>query len=174
MKMTKIIKSALLGLSLAAAVPAFADGDSSADAAPGFRDVSESTGVVIRVPINERGEELATAAEMRIHKGASSTSADLKSVFDAATAIPADAVNVDSSTSSDSSTHNNGWNNWYGSSYGSNNGWQSSYYYNFYTPSYNYYGTYYSYNRPYYNNYYTNYNHSDYYGYRYYYYYHWW
>jgi hypothetical protein len=168
MKVIRILRCAALGLSFATAVPAFASGDSSADAASGFRDVKESTGVVLRVPINERGEELASAAEMRVHKGEASTSADLKTVFEAATIIPAVAVNRDSSTSADSSTHGWGWNNWYG------NGWQSSNYYYSYTPSYNYYGSYYSYNQPYSYNYYSNYSDSNYYGYRYYYYNHCW
>ena len=184
MKMSQFLKSAVLGLSLVAAAPAFASDDSSADAAPGFRDASTSAGVLIRVPIDEQGRELTNAAEMRVHKGANlgNQSVDLKAVFDSATSIPAEAVARDSSTSAsgDSSTNhsgyndgynscNNGWSSWYG-----NSGWQPSYYYSSYTPTYYYYSTTYSYSQPQYYNYYTNYNSCDYYGYRYYYYQHSW
>ena len=175
MKITQILKSAVLGLGLIAAAPAFADGDSSADAAPGFRDASTSAGVIIRVPIDEQGRELTDAAEMRVHGGADldNQSVDLKAAFETATVIPSDAVAHDTSTSHNGGGGNNscnyGWNSWYG-----NSGWQPSYYYSTYTPTYNYYGNSYSYNQPSYYNYYTNYDSCNYYGYRYYYYHHGW
>jgi hypothetical protein len=163
------LQTLMLGFGLALSVPAFAQGDSSADAAGFARTVEGSDAVIVRVPIDAQGRELSSAAELRVYTGADmSTSADgLAAAFDRAvdaSAQPQVDIDADSSTSWGSSC-NYGWNRY---SYGS--GWNYGSYYSSYTPTY-----YYGYNTSYYNSY--SYNYSCYYdsyrptsSYRYYYY----
>jgi hypothetical protein len=166
------MKTMLLGFGLALTAPAFAQGDSSADAAGFAQAVAGSDAVIIRVPLDAQGRELSSAAELRVSSGADmSTSSDLQAAFDAgvdASSQPQLDIDADSSTSWSNSC-NYGWNRY---SYGS--GWNSSYnYYSSYTPTY-----YYGYNTSYYNSYsysYSSYRDyyrpsGNYYGYRYYYY----
>jgi hypothetical protein len=165
-----MVKLAGFALAMTLAGPAFADGDSSADADGGFHNqVSASTAVILRVPINAAGEELSDRAEMRLYSGAPvSTNGDFATAFDGATpltgqpTLPADG---DSSTS-----FGYGWSG-YGYGYG---GWCSPYTYASYSPYYSYYGSSWGFGSPYYSNYYGyGYGRSDCYGYnnwRYYYY----
>lgn len=147
------------------------DRDSNADAT--FHSVSDSTGVLLRVPIDAHGDEDTNAAELRVltiepgravtadslpHEWANARTMDLN------TAAPGDS-------SVDSSTSWWGWNNWCGY------GWRSPYHYYYnYTPSFNYYGDHYryaGYSHPNYSypSYYNSYRpHGNYYGYRYYHY----
>jgi hypothetical protein len=146
----------LLGAPLAQAAD---DRDTSADAS--HAAVSDSGGVILRVPINAQGEENTDAAELAVTSQSGDVPASqLPQVWTDATVMDrSTAIAQDSSTSSDSSTW--GWSRWYGY------GWRSPYYYSYYTPSYRYYGSYY----PYYGSYYGYYpSYYNYYGYRYYYY----
>lgn len=135
---------------------AWADDDSSAIAGEGFvHQVQQSTGAILRVQINQQGEELVSSAETRVVNSAPTSTASLPAAFAAAPSTSDQpVVTGDSSTSADSST----WGWYYGSYYGSY--YYPSYYYSYY-PSYYYYGSYYPY---YYSSYYS------YYPYRYYYY----
>jgi hypothetical protein len=131
-------------LALLPALPSLAQSDTSASAPEGFRDaVLASQGVVLRVPINERGEENTAASEMRLSSVAVADGSAIESAFAAAQPIGAEAV-IAGGESSDSSTC--GWYSWNGS-YG--NSWASPYYYSSYTPSYTYYDTTYSYSYSY-------------------------
>jgi hypothetical protein len=147
-------------------------GDSSADAQNRYTNtVADSGGVVLRVPIDQQGRELASSAEMRV-VGHLDDSTNLPEAFrtgtDAATAPTLNATDSSTDASRDSST----W-GWYGYR---GNGWYPNYYYNSYYPRYYSYGNYYNYGYPYYNNYYYNsyrpywnyYGLGNYYGYRYY------
>lgn len=170
---SKILKAVLsVAMTAGLSATAFSQGDSSADAS-GFSDVQASTGVMIRVPINAQGQELSSAAELRVYKDSdTSAPADLFSAFAAATAVNSSQVASAGDTST--SYGDNGWDDYRGGSYynnyGSNRygGWQSNNYYYNYQPTYNYYGNCYSYSRPYYHDYYS--HGGGYYGYRYYYY----
>jgi hypothetical protein len=156
---------------VAAATAGLADEDSSADAQARFtQTVEDAGGVVLRVPINEQGQELASAAEMRVVSGDVDTSTNLPEAFRTGVdAGQAPALGGDSSTDADSSTYG-----WYGGWRGY--GWYPSYYYNSYYPRYYSYGNYYNFGYPYYRNYYYNsyrpnwnyYGLGNYYGYRYY------
>lgn len=162
--------AAALGLTLVA-VPAFAGDDSSADAGDGFvSHVESSEGVMIKVPINERGEELTDRAEMRVTDASvgTSTSADFATAWNRgvdASSQPQIDPNADTSTDhrgGGSARPDYGWSQW-----GQCGGYQYNYYYS-YQPTYYYYQYTYRYNTPVYYNYY----HVDptCYGYRYYYY----
>jgi hypothetical protein len=163
--MTRPLLGALLGTCLAMAVPgsaAFADGDDTS--ADGFAAIVEdSQAAVLRVPINEKGEELADKAELRVYAGEpESDSTKLPAVFESSVDVAGQPVLDRSDIDRDSST--SGWYGWRG------NGWYGSYYYYGYRPYYYNYGSYYNYGyNPYYYNYYG-YNPYGYYGYRYYYY----
>ncbi len=152
----------------AASGAVIADNDSSAiDSRSMTRAVESSTGVVLRVPIDQAGRELPSATELRLVKGADSSpaAADFPTLWTAGVDSTT-APQLDSSTDSgDSSTW--GWNRW-----NNYNGWTNNYYSNWYYPTYCNYGNYYNYG--YYNsyNYYqpAYYNGYNYWGYRYYYY----
>jgi hypothetical protein len=174
MKSSKQLARLLLGTALVVAPnAAWADDDSSADASGGYTEyVKQSEAVVIKVPINERGEELVEAAEMRTYAGDAVTSSDnvkIKAAFEVGETIEGTPQLSDGDISRDSSTW--GWRGWHGRhgyNYGYNYGYYNNYYYN-YSPSYYGGGGYYNYGSPYY---YDNYNYGggSYYGYRYYYY----
>lgn len=171
MKILSIVGSAILALNSFAV---FADNnDSSAiDARAVTNAVQNSTGAMIRVPIDASGRELTSAAEIRVvnAKDSDTSAAGLPTLWNKGvdtSKIP----QLDSSTDSgDSSTHW-GWNR-YNYYYGYNYGWSNNYYYNYYTPTYYYGGYNYNYYTPYYYNYYTPYYYGGYNcaGYRYYYY----
>jgi hypothetical protein len=162
--------SIVLGLPVVAPFQASAaDRDSNADAAA--RTVSTSEGVILRVPIDARGNENTDAAELRSLGIGNSVGPDgLAKAWDSAIEMQPETI-APADSSSDSSTAWWGWNRWNGY------GWRSPYYYyNSYTPRFNYYGNYYNYygysyptySYPYYWNSYAPYG--NYYGYRYYYY----
>lgn len=141
------------------------DGDSSADARGGFtRQAEQSNGVIIRVPINEKNEELTSAAEMRVYSGEAPTSVDtMVAAFQGSTPLTEAPTVTQQDINRDSSTW--GWNRW------SYRGWGTPYYYYYYRPFYYSGFSYYRYTTPYYYNWYSGY---PYYGYRYYYYNRWW
>jgi hypothetical protein len=143
------------------AVPALAQGDTSASAAAGFHDaVLASHGVLLRVPINGSGEENTSSAEMRLSAVDVPQGSDVSAAFNGATPIGADAV-LPASTGPNSDSSTCGWYGW------GNYGWSQPYYYSSYTPSYSYYNTSYSYSYSYsYSSSYSSYSPS----YRYYYY----
>ena len=150
------------GLMLGSASAALAaGGDSDADAGAGFvKQVEQSTALMIRVPINEKGQENTDAAELRLHNGASvSTSSNLVAAFEAGVPASTEQSVSAADVSKDSSTH--GWYGWRGC------GWQQQNYYYYYQPTYYSCGSYYTYYQPIYYNYYTQPNYC---GYRYYYY----
>jgi len=141
--------------------------DSSADAASGFDSLmNESSGVLVRVPVNDRGEENTDVAELRAYTGdvGPVEAGDLKTAWERGVDIgahPAVAGAItDTPTDSSTSRYNNryNWNRW------SNRGWSAPGYYSHYRPyyqpyyrhnAYNPYGYYYGAPivRPYYNGY---------------------
>jgi hypothetical protein len=153
------------GLSLAAlllvAGGARAQDDSSANLPGGFGEVIAKTrGVVVRVPINARGEENTAGAEKRFYQGDEAVTKSTAPEELWAASKPAGAspeVMGTNAPAGDSSTW--GWYYWY------NTGWYYPYYFSYYYPTY-----YWNYNYYYYN-YYWNWS---WYGYRYYYYYSYW
>ncbi len=155
---------AFAGATLLAVSPlAFADGgDSNADAAANFtRVVQDAQAAIIKVPVNQQGDELTTAAELRVYAGSpvAEASTSIETAFNAATPT----TGVPQVTSDDISRDSSTW-GWFG--YG-NNGWYNNYY-SSYRPYYYYGGSYYNYSNPYC---YNDYSYSgSYYGYRYYYY----
>lgn len=158
-------------LSAVAGSAAFADSDSSAlDPVAVTSAVKASTGVMIRVPVDEQGRELAAGSELRVVSDAA-TSANVSSlpgIWSKGSDVSA-AGSGDSSTDSDSSTCHWGWNNWRVNNWG----WYNNGYYNNYYPTYYYGGYTYNYSAPYYYNYYRPFVYNNYYpawGYRYYYY----
>lgn len=161
------LKTALLATNLifsGICTTAFADDaprDSSADSAGFIQDIRNAHGVVLRVPINDKGEENTAAAIMKVNLTSKevTTSTDLPTLWSAGKPL-------DESTllSADSPTDSSTW-GWYG--YRHHYGWAQPYYYRSYYPSASYYGNYYNYYPSYYSSYYyPTYN----YGYRYYYY----
>jgi hypothetical protein len=170
--MKALVKLAGLALVATLAAPAFAQGDSSADADAGFHNqVAASTAVILRVPINAKGEELSDKAEMRLYNGAPvSTSGDFATAFETSTSLAGQPVLTTGADGDSSTSYGYGWSG-YGNGYG---GWCSQYYYSSYTPSYTYGSSSWGYSRPYYNDYYGyGYNRPGCYGYndwRYYYY----
>lgn len=161
----KNIFSAFLLLSAMVVTPlSYADGpsDSSSDASRGFlSDVQASKALVLRVPINERGEENTSMASMRLYQGDEDLSqgADIVTAWDESKSID-DQPTVSGDAPTDGST----W-GWYGYR---GRGWARPYYYSGYTPYAYYYGSSYYYRTPSYYSYYSPYYGS--YGYRYYYY----
>ena len=170
----------LRSLAMAAALVGFgavahADGsDSSSDAGQAIAaQISNSQGVIVRVPVNAQGQEDSRAAELRVQLGDAPLSSAQDSVTAWNSALSTSSMPVvGGDVNSDTSTHGNdgyegngyGWQNYRG------NGYVDSYYYNNYSPSYYYGGGYsYNYGRPSYYDY--NYNYGGYYNcYRYYYY----
>lgn len=165
MKIFKLAVCALISVSSSAVL---ADRDSSAIDSQALTSlVQESTGVVLKVPINAQGEELRSGTELRVVNATnmSTRSENLPNVWSAGV-DSSNTPQVDSSTDSgDSSTWGwNRWNNYYG--------WSNNCYSNWYQPTYYYYGTnynygYYNYYNHYQPYYYNGYNYA---GYRYYYY----
>jgi hypothetical protein len=158
----------LLGVGLLLSVPsvALADRDSSADVVGGFaQTVIQSDAAILRVPINQQGEEVQDQAELRVYSGKGVTNAeDLQTAFDQSVSAlaPSSDTSADVSSDADSSTYGRwGWRNNYYRGYNYYN------YYNYYRPYYYYGGYYYNYGYP---SYYYNYYWNPYYGYRYYYY----
>jgi len=150
--------SSFLMLGLAASANA---DDSNADAPIGFAAAaSGAQGVILRVPVNERGEENTDAAEIRfLHESMSGLSeAAVATAWDRAITAEADDTLLGRSgpqvdPRADSSTW--GWNWWRW------NGWVRPYYYATYWPTFYYNGwyryNYYSYwNWGYYRYYYYN------------------
>jgi hypothetical protein len=173
----KYLKASFLILAMTTAwwsAPATADDpiDSSADAANHFlRDVQSSRGVILRVPINERGEEYAPEATMRIVPDStdSVTATDLLTTWENSKPLD-ESLQLSADSPTDSSTW--GWYGWRGGS-----SWYRPYYYSSYSPSAYYYGSRYSYSPYYHSSYYSGryyggsyYGGSGYYGHRYYYY----
>lgn len=148
--------------------PVFADRDSNAMSPEAVTTaVRTSDGVMIRVPVDEQGRELAIAAEMRVVDSSASSPSDLPSVWTSGTDMT-NVPQVDSSTDSDSST-NWGWGTWHPHL----SHWYPAYYYNSYVPAYYYGGYAYNYGNPVYGNYYAPFVYGSTYpawGYRYYYY----
>jgi hypothetical protein len=138
---------------------AWADDDSSADAQNGFVSMlGDSKGIILRVAINEAGEENTNATEVRVVTSAQTSldAAQAQTIWNNATQTNSNEV-LDGHTiplDQDSSTF--GWYRW------NNIGWRYPYYYSSYYPTYYYGGNYWRYN------YYWNYSYP---GYRYYYYY---
>lgn len=142
------------------------DGDSSSDLAAGFAaQVQQSHGVIVKVQVNEQGQEFTDTAELRVvtTQEQPTTGEQAQQIFQQ-NAVQAPRVAVDSATGGDSSTWGRrwaytGWNSW------GYYGWQpAGYYYNYYTPTWTYGYSYYNYYRP-------AYSYNPYYnGYRYYYY----
>lgn len=167
-----ILKGLLLATALIAH-PAFADGDSSSDAADGFvQSLSETEGLIIQVPVNAAGEELVAEAQSRLTKSSLNTTSDFATAFDAAAPVDTDTAVSDTDVTADSSTSG-----WYysGSSYSRHAYYRSSRtwcpdYYRTYRPTYYSRGYSYSYHRPVYRTYIGHRSHSGYYGVRYYYY----
>ena len=170
-----MLRKALLGVVLSLGLPfasaALAAPDSNADADGGFhKTVAHSSAVMIKVPIDQHGDENTNAAEMRlITNGSKAQPADFASAWAAGTDVSKQPVVTkpgaagDTSTATDSSTWGSwGWGNWYGW------GWSYDFYYT-YQPFYYYYPAYYYYSTPFYYSYYGGYG-SPYWGYRYYYY----
>jgi hypothetical protein len=129
---------------------AFAEGDSSSDAAAGFiQTLDASEGLMVLVPVNDQGDELVSAAETRIVKEGFSLSGDFATSFNEAEDVNTDAGLSDLDVNADSAT--SGW--YYGNSYGNhrynrtNNVWCTNYY-NSYSPSYYYRGYRYGYQHP--------------------------
>lgn len=166
-KGSALLVAGLVCLGTAASASASVTGDgeetveASSQAEGGFDAVvKESSAVVLRVPINAKGEENTSAAEIRLINGSPSMSEQaLVGAFDSAESM-ADVPVVDSEETVDVSTC--GWNSYYG--YG---GWQPSYYYSSYQPTYYSYGSYYNYSYSQSYSYYG-YNSYGYAGYRYY------
>ena len=132
--------------------------------------VKSSKGAMIRVPVDNEGRELLSAAELRVVNDSvtKNDTSKLPQAWDRGLDVTNAPVR-DSSTSSDSSTRGHfwGWNPWRWNYVG----WYNPYYYTGYWPSYYYNGYTYSYGAPYYYNYYyPSYFDSPYWGYRYYYY----
>lgn len=166
MKVLSIVGSAVLAMN---SMVVLADNDSSSiDPRAMTAAVQNSTGVLIRVPVDESGRELPAAAELRVvnAKDSDTSAANLPTLWNTGFDV-SKAPQVDSSTDSgDSSTHR-GW-----TRYNYGGGWSSNYYYNWYTPTYYYGGYNYTYSNPYYYNYYSPYYYNGYncWGNRYYYY----
>ncbi len=81
----KKMHNALVASVLLLSPVAFADGDSSSDARDGFvATLKETDGLIINVPINEKGEELVSEAKTIMHRGGG-----LTPVSDYATAFTA-------------------------------------------------------------------------------------
>lgn len=145
------IQGLLLSSLLMTSPMAFAD-DSSSDARDGFLNVLQSSeGLIVKVPVNEAGEELVSEAETRIYKGDALTStSDYATAFETGTTVSTDAVVTERDLAADSST--SGW--YYGSpqyssySYYRTPGYWSRDYYRSYYPSYYSYGSYYPYYQP--------------------------
>lgn len=164
-----------LAIALLLAPPAFADGDSSSDARNGFiSTLQQSEGLMVKVPVNQAGEELVSEAETRIYTGEAIVSeSDFAKAFDRSTAVDSTEIVTEDQVANDSSTA--GW--YYGPRhyshyryYGTPGYWSRGYYTGYY-PSYYYYGSYYPYSSPYWRTYYgPGYGYYPYYGYRYYYY----
>jgi hypothetical protein len=169
-KMHKALVASVLLLSPVA----FADGDSSSDARDGFvATLKETDGLIINVPINEKGEELVSEAKTIMHRGGGLTPvSDYATAFTAGESVDVNAAVTETDIASDSAT--SGW--YYGranySAYRhySGPGYYSRNYYNTYYPSYYSYGNYYGYSRPSCRTYYGTYSPYGYYGQRYYYY----
>jgi len=170
----KKVRNALFASALVLGPPAFADGDSSSDARDGFVEtLKETDGLIIKVPINEKGEELVSAAETIIHRGGDLTSeSDYATAFASGEPVDIDAAVTELDVASDSAT--SGW--YYGRAHYNNYryyqtpGYYSTNFYRTYYPSYYSYGTYYRYARPTYRTYYGNRSIYGNYGHRYYYY----
>ena len=166
MQRLKLVLALSAGLVLGSATAALAanGGDSDADASAGFvKTVQQSTAVMIRVPVNDKGQENTDAAELRVYTGPdASTSSNLAAAFEAAKPANSQPSVSAADISKDSSTH--GWYGW------NRCGWQTNYYY-YYQPTYYCGGSYYRYYQP---TYYTYYTQPNYCGYRYYYYHRYW
>ena len=163
------LSSLLIANALVFAPAAFADGDSSSDAGAGFvQALDASEGLMVLVPVNDKGEELVSAAETRLIKKGFSIDGDFATSFVQSELVNTDAGVTDVDVNADSAT--TGW--YYGSSYRNHqyyrttNVWCPTYYQS-YTPNYYHQGYRYSYQRPVYRNYP---GHGQYHGYRYYYY----
>ena len=160
-------KLATMVFALALSGPVMADPDSNAmspEAATAA--VRASDGVMIRVPVDDQGRELAVASELRVIDTNAAAPSDLPSVWDSGTDMSR-VPQVDSSTDADSSTFW-GWHSWRSNV----NNWYPAYYYNSYVPAYYYGGYAYNYGYPVYGNYYAPFVYGGYpaWGYRYYYY----
>ena len=128
--------------------------------------VRASDGVMIRVPVDNQGRELAAASEMRVIDTNASAPSDMPSVWGTGSDMT-NVPQVDSSTDGDSSTYW-GWGGWRPNL----SHWYPAYYYNSYVPSYYYGGYAYNYGYPVYGNYYQPFVYGGFpaWGYRYYYY----
>lgn len=160
-------RAAMAAAALTLSVPTvFATDDVATDKAPNnAATVSVPDAVMIRVPIDQAGQEYTNAAELRVINGYGRyATGDLATLFNYGQPVTKDQILNQKTASKD---YWYGWNNWYG------NGWYYNYYYN-YSPYYSYYNGYgnpyyYYYSYPSYYNYYG-YGYYPYYGYRYYWY----
>ncbi len=156
----KILSVAFLACAATSPPPVLANGDTSADVSGGFADVLNRThAVVLRVPINDKGEENTNAAEIRFdHSNEAVTRATNPETVWSRAVNPGRAAEVlgTNAPAGDSSTW--GWYNWY------NIGWAYPYYYSYYYPTFYWNSYYYYYAYGWYWNWYD---------YRYYYYYSW-
>ena len=170
----KIIRNVLIASAFLAGPVALADGDSSSDAGDGFvNTLKETDGLIVRVPINEKGEELVSGAETAMHRGGRLNSgSDYATAFNSGEIVDVDAAVTETDVTSDSAT--SGW--YYGPRhYGAYRyygipGYYSTNYYSTYYPSYYNYGSYYPYMHPTWRTYYGSRSPYGYYGHRYYYY----
>ena len=154
------LAGALIGLVTLVPPSLEAQDDTSADAPGGFAaTVARSDAVIIRVPVRENGDELTSAAEVRLYEGAQPGEAGIRSAFERGTSaagqqqITAGDIQRDSSTSG-----------WCRYDYG---GWRYNYYQS-YQPYYYNSGRYWYYGNPYSYSFYYPSSYS--WGYRYYYY----
>jgi len=151
MSITKM-RTVLVASALLLGPVAVADGDSSSDAQDGFvNTLKETDGLIIKVPINEKGEELVSEAQTALHSGGALTpESDYATAFSSGETVDVNAAVTATDVASDSAT--SGW--YYGRThYSTYNhyrtpGYYSTNFYRTYYPSYYSYGTYYQYSRP--------------------------
>lgn len=137
---------------------AYADSDSSADVAEGFvATLEEAPGLILRVNINQQGQEDTGSAVMKVATQKVQSAAQLQQAFDKGKDTSSQPQITQKDIEADSSTFG-----FFPIRFSF--GWQQPYYYSNYYPNYYYGGYYYNYGRPYYH--YNNWGHHH----RYYYY----
>lgn len=117
--------------------------DSNADLSTGFDEVVNSTqGVILRVPLNEAGEEDTDSADMRLYKNTkgSTDPEDLEMAWNESSVINSVPEISIADIERDSSTHGiMSWHGW---------GWRNPYWYSHYRPHFYSYGHYWYYGSP--------------------------
>ena len=90
------LSSFLIASAIVFAPAAFADGDSSSDAAAGFvQTLDASEGLMVLVPVNDKDEELVSAAETRIVREGFSIDSDFETAFSESLPVDTDAAVTD-------------------------------------------------------------------------------